>query len=390
MLTLTDYEQRSIRLPFDLANGHAYQEAFPFFEDALGNLKGIWQQATQANPNELEERLRLSFATLIGSRGLKRLNQSMICPTASNSIDIVAAYTAYCGTETLLVEPTFDNLALLFRRRGNRLWPISEDCLAEAISADALDVLFRDCPSVGALFIVNPNNPTGQTLDEASFRALCTGCERNGVTLIVDNSFRMFNRQLFDDYSVMLDSGVSFIAFEDTGKCWPTLDLKLSMMFASSEHLAGLGEFYRELYLGPSPFSVALFREIFEQTHQIGVARLVWDLVDERRMCLREVLQGSTLTPLTAHSWSPLPVEWIRIDQGGTCDVDVCAELARRGLGVLPGRHFFWNSVYTTPIDGFIRVSLLKPADEFANGVRVLRQCIASNTANIFKLPCDR
>jgi aspartate/methionine/tyrosine aminotransferase len=376
MTTLTDYEQLSMPLAFDLANGHAYQDVPHCYNDILGDLRNIWKAASDALPADIERELRLSFATLIGSAGLKALDQSMISPTASNSIDIVAACMAFEGAETLLVEPTFDNLSLLFMRRGAAVVPLAEDTLIDAIANHSLDSLFARRKSARSLFIVNPNNPTGQTLDEVSFRSLCEACAHNNITLIIDNSFRMFKREMFDDYAILMETGVDFIAFEDTGKCWPTLDLKLSMMFSSIKHLDTLQTIYRELYLAASPFSVALFTELFKRTHRAGIKNVVWDLVDHRRARLREVLRNSQWVPITSTSWSPLPVEWVSVERAGKIDLTICREMAREGLGILPGRHFFWSSVNTTPVKNFVRISLLKPTADFAGGLEILARCI--------------
>jgi aspartate/methionine/tyrosine aminotransferase len=372
MTTLTDYEQMSIPLAFDLANGHAYQDVAQ--GGVLGNLQNVWSLASKAAPGDIERDLRLSFAALIGSPALASLDQSMISPTASNSIDIIGACMASEGAETLLVEPTFDNLALLFARRGAKILPLAERTLMDGIGDGSLAAIFARRPSIRCLFIVNPNNPTGQTLDEAAFRSLCAICESYDITLIIDNSFRMFKRVLYDDYAILLESGVDFIAFEDTGKCWPTMDMKLSMMFSSPRHLSALQAIYRELYLAASPFSVMLFKQLFDDTRRSGIKSYVWDLVDQRRAQLREALQGGPWVPVTSGNWSPMPVEWVSVEKAGKMDLAVCNDMAREGLGILPGRHFFWSTVRTAPIENFVRISLLKPAADFAGGVQILRR----------------
>ena len=40
---------------------------------------------------------------------------------------------------------------------------------------------------------------------------------------------------LYDDVALLLRSGVSFIAFEDTGKSFPTLDAKASLIYSSPD-----------------------------------------------------------------------------------------------------------------------------------------------------------
>ena len=380
--TLTDYEQLSLPLSYDLANGHAYHEFGPNFGDVIGNLQNIWATGANTSVTDLERDFRLSFASLIGSKGLLNYEEVMISPTASNSIDIVGAYLARKNVETILLEPTFDNLALLFSRRGAAIRPMQEHLLVHALCSGSLDTLFDRYPTAGAIFVVNPNNPTGQTIDTKEFQLLCDTCAQRGLIMIIDNTFRLYNRAPFDDYAILHDSGVSFISIEDTGKTWPTQDLKLSMMVSSSDHVLGLGELYRELYLCPSLFALALFQQIFERTERSGLSASLWNLVDSRRKKLRQVLEGSNLLPQSSGRWSPLPVEWLKIDRLGRTDLDICHELSKLDLGVLPGRHFFWSTVRSAPATGYVRISLLKPDAEFEGGLKILaehaRRCMAS------------
>lgn len=372
--SLTDYEQASFLLPYDLANGHAYHELPCQLKQVVADLPSVWNAGSTTRPSELERALQVSFAALIGSQGLMSFDELLISPTASNSIDIIGAYMATMDAETALIEPTFDNLALLFRRRGAAVQALSEGTLTRALSELTLDAVINSMAKIQAIFIVNPNNPTGQTINEVKFRYLCEVCVRRNVILIIDNSFRLFNRAPFDDYAIMRSTGVSFIAFEDTGKCLPTQDLKLSMMISSANHAVRLRELYRELYLGPSPFAMVLFKELFERSRQEGLTNLLWDLVDLRRDRLRNALADTVLVPQTSDCWSPLPVEWIRISDPTKSDIDLCRELSQRGVGILPGRHFFWGSVLRAPVCEYVRVSLLKPARDFEGGLGILKE----------------
>lgn len=374
MCTLTDYEQMSIPLPYDLANGHAYHELSPFFRDVIDDLQGVWTSGRTTPPAELERALQTSFAQLVGSKGFADCKEVMISPTASNSIDIIGAYMAGLRVQTLLLEPTFDNLALLFSRRRAAIAPLPEAKLTSALQMGILDATLDLFPAAGAIFLVNPNNPTGQTINSAEFRYLAETCKRRNLILILDNSFRVFNRNLFDDYTILHETGVSFIGFEDTGKCWPTQDLKVSMMVCSDDHADALQELYRELYLGPSLFAVALFRQLFENTRRAGLSAVVWNTIDARRDQLRQILSGTSLIPQSSNRWSPLPVEWLKITSPGWNDVEVCRALSAYGVGILPGRNFFWNSVRDNPNTGYVRISLLKPSEEFEGGLRVLQQ----------------
>lgn len=80
-----------------------------------------------------------------------------IAPTASSSIDIVAAYMASEGVRVGLITPAFDNLNLMMRRRGVDVTPVPE---AEFLDLDRLrERVVRE--RVGCVFLVSPNIPTG-------------------------------------------------------------------------------------------------------------------------------------------------------------------------------------------------------------------------------------
>jgi len=186
--TLTDIEIRGLSASFSLADGHAYQDTGHHYQSIIDDLSSCWQRATQASVPEMEDNFKNSFATLIGSPTVASLSDFRICPTASNSIDIIGAFLAQSGLRTALIEPTFDNLALLLKRRGASVVSASDDGLMAAARAGSpADVLER--LDVAALFLVNPNNPTGRTLEGAELEALLAYCNRTGTKLIMDNSF---------------------------------------------------------------------------------------------------------------------------------------------------------------------------------------------------------
>ncbi|RMR29559.1 hypothetical protein ALP36_04166 [Pseudomonas syringae pv. coriandricola] len=232
MNTLTDVEWNAFALPANLADGHAYHDMHVAFMEIMKNLERIWSEADKITPPRMALDFKNSFSRLIKSPSLMPHTHYKICPSASNSIDLIAAFLHGKNIRAVLVEPTFDNLALLLQRRGVTVDSVSEDNLRHHL----VDGNFDSIPAIKtaeAVFIVSPNNPTGYTLSLQEFKTLVAYCKRTEKLLVVDNSFRFFNRQGYDDYQVLLESGVNFIAFEDTGKTWPTQDLKASLIIYS-------------------------------------------------------------------------------------------------------------------------------------------------------------
>ncbi|MFD9735815.1 aminotransferase class I/II-fold pyridoxal phosphate-dependent enzyme [Umezawaea sp. NPDC059074] len=359
--TLTDYEQIGFATSANLSDGHAYQDLSPGQSDVVARLAELWSTSEAMSVPESERLYLNRYAGLIGSAHLGSAAAHLVLPTASNSIDLVASYLALRGDRVLLTHPTFDNLALILRRRGVTPHPITEDRL----TGDLAPVL----AGADVLFLVTPNNPTGGHLERERFEQIVLTCQRLGVILVVDASFRLFQPQDWDTYQVLLDSGVSFIVFEDTGKVFPTQDMKASLLACSADHGAALRELYNEIYLCVSKFSLAVLGEFFDDARREGLDRSVRALVARRRARLRGALGDHVVDP--AAVGSRISVEWL--STGGRSDLRVTAELRERGLGVLPGRGFFWDrAAGDTAGTGNVRVSLMKPEAEFDRGLEIL------------------
>lgn len=310
--SLTDQEVLGFRRFADLSNGHAYHE----LPDALATLPDeiatLWREAAEQTPKEWEQRFIAAFCAMSGVRSIAHLPFCRPCPTASNSIELVAAMLRRRQLPTVLVEPTFDNLALLLHRREVALHAIDERLIFDDTAIDRLEQHLVSS-GAGALFIVSPSNPTGRCLTPGHFSEIAELCMRYEVVLVIDSSFRMYNRDLFDDVALLLRSGVSFIAFEDTGKSFPTLDTKASLIYASPDLANELEALYNEVYLCTSGISLLLLSRAFERTQQVGIDCVLWSLVDQRRMLLRAALAGSGLYAAPESLHSVIGLEWLTI-----------------------------------------------------------------------------
>lgn len=369
--TLTDYEQIGFRASVNLADGHAYQELGRGQKSIVGKLDEIWHDSLNLSIPASEELYLQRFARLIDSPGLLTAAGHSILPTASNSIDLVGAYLVARGSRVLLTHPTFDNLALLLRRRGVAPRPISE---SEILDGSALDAYLR---TSDVLFLVNPNNPTGMSLSRQDFVGVVEACLRHDVTVIIDASFRLFYAPTWDAYQTLQDAGASYIVFEDTGKVFPTQDMKASILACSSDHRAALSELYNEVYLCVSKFSLGVLGEFFDDAQRRGLDETVHALVAERRDLLRRAIGESVIDPVARES--RISVEWLSTSSTGLSDEGVVDVLYERGIGVLPGRGFFWNRAGEETSERNVRVSLMKPQAEFERGVEILAEYFAES-----------
>lgn len=124
---LTDFELIGLQGGYNLSDGHAYHDINESFPGFPSQLPEIWRDSEMTKVHIAEERFKTALAKLIGSETLEESCHYKISPTASNSIDLIAVYLATEAPRVLLVEPTFDNLALLLRRRGCTLQSIGDE-----------------------------------------------------------------------------------------------------------------------------------------------------------------------------------------------------------------------------------------------------------------------
>lgn len=87
----------------------------------------------------------------------------------------------------LVTAPAFAEYELALRAVGCTV--LRHPLRAEGgFSVDA-DILSHVAPGLDLLFLCNPNNPTGKTIDPSLLRRLAAACETNGTLLVVDECF---------------------------------------------------------------------------------------------------------------------------------------------------------------------------------------------------------
>ncbi len=376
--TLTDIENLGLRSKFNFADGHAYQD-LNSFEAILGQLPNLWEKASRIGVKEQERSYRHAFATLAASPAILDYPHFRICPTASNSIDVVAAWCRQHKLKVGLLEPTFDNLHLLLVRREVEVVPVPE----EGLHADIEDSI--GAAGIDALFLVNPNNPTGQVLSEEQFRKIISTCVVQNITLLLDNTFRFFVAQNYDQYQILLDSGVNFISIEDTGKVWPTLDMKASLVFYSKSVKKDVEVIYDEIYLCISPFSLAILEEFLITSAKLGLKKTIWDEVSKRRQMFRSTIAGSILQTEAISCDSLLSVEWVRIQGVFKSDLELAQFFQRKDLILLPGRNFYWSTKDHRQVMN-VRFSLLKGEKHFTHALESLKAGLDDINAGLYQV----
>jgi len=372
--TLTDFEEAGLHQHFCLADGHAYQDLHPSFLNIIQSLPQIWHKMASQSIPSTAQMFNSSFAKLINAPVLENFNCNFkICPTASNSIDIIGAVLHVLKYSVVMIEPAFDNLALLMKRRGVDLHSVKDVDLFNAAEENEIEYRLPHLKKYQALVLVHPNNPTGLTLSEKAFENIISFCKTHHIALIIDNCFRIYRRETYCDYKILIESSIPFITLEDTGKVWPTQDLKASLLYFSEHFKSVISEIYNEIYLCVSNFALGVLSAFFDVTAYTGIQETIWNIVDTRREALRNVIKHSVLSIAPHAINSKLPVEWLFCLQDNLDDIQICNELKSLNLAILPGRQFYWNSSQFPFHHKNIRVSLMKPETIFTSGLQILQ-----------------
>lgn len=370
--SLTEVEVEGLGYQYNFADGHAYHDVNEHYTAIIDDLQSYWQEGKNRSIPAMEKAFKNQFAELIDSPALQGNDHFSVCPTASNSIDIAAAWLRKENKRTALIEPAFDNLYLLLKRREVDVVSFDEHALkdpeklAEVINHGQID----------ALFLVNPNNPTGLEMSEAEFVYLVEQCKIHNITLLLDRTFRIYGNTQYDDYRILDEAQVDYVVIEDTGKTWPTQDMKISIMVYPKSVSATMRLLYEEVFLCSSNFALALLKQFVAVTAQVGVDATIKNEVRNRYASVKDALEGTPLQVVENPEKCLLPLCWIDISKTGYDDITFAGLLKQHEIAVLPGRYFYWDSKISHT--GHIRVSLMKPDREFYEGIAHLKMAINS------------
>lgn len=369
--SLTEHEVLGLSAKYNLADGHSYISAKKHFDPVLKALPEFWDSAMNMSVPEMERLFKNKFSSYFHLNGLASHDYFSVCPTASNSIDIVGAWARSHHYKVGLVEPTFDNLAQLLKRREVTLQAIPEPvfndivALGEFVKRKKLDVLF----------MVNPNNPTGGVLEAEAMSEIIEVCREHDVVLVLDTSFRFCRKNKMDEYALLIEKKLPFIILEDTGKQWPTLDTKASLLSYSQCLAKEVRCIYEELYLCSSNFSLGVINGFIDETQKKGGLAYIQSVVEKNRALAKSMLEGLVTIIEDAQAGSIMSVMWLDIECTGLTDLELIAFLADYEVAVLPGRYFYWNS-HDVAGHNRVRIALLKPDDVFGDSIARLKRAL--------------
>jgi aspartate/methionine/tyrosine aminotransferase len=363
---LTGYEIATLPQTYNLTDGHAFRRWFAAEEAIIDRSAQLFKNANRRRQGEIEREYLRDFARLARQTFDADALGYLMCFTASMAFEIVANYLRLNRLTLALIEPCFDNLADIFRRHHIPLRPVPDTLLEapEATFERALGSMDAD-----AICLVTPNNPTGMTLAEGNLRKLVKFCKEHRKLLILDNCFRAYlpRSLVYDQYQFVLEAGVDAVLIEDTGKTWPTSEIKAP--FFAVSRAGGLfdriNDIYTDFLLHVSPVGIRLMQEFIRLSEQDELAS-IYEVVRVNRQALYDNLAGTFLTPCERPFAS---VAWLRIDHPLSAQA-LKQALDGHGVYVLPGNHFFWHD--RRQGEQFIRVALARDADMFREAAGLL------------------
>ncbi|MCB4208805.1 aminotransferase class I/II-fold pyridoxal phosphate-dependent enzyme [Arthrobacter sp. UM1] len=367
---LTEFEYAAINCHVtNVADGHARQKQTRSQAAIIDDLPAVFRESERTPVDELEYRAHRAFFGMLGQTGYPAEHKDRIfaCYASSVAMEILARALATEVSSLALVHPTFDNIPDILKGMHINLVPFEEELLHGGERSRVEDLV----QSVGAVFITTPNNPTGRVLGEKRLRMLAEICAASDAVLCLDTSFRGFDpRAQYDHYSILENSGCRWAVVEDTGKLWPTLDLKVGWLVTSANLNLPVGKVYSDILLGVSPMILTLVRRFAEDGTAGGLVELQ-KFIAENREIVREGLRG--LDGVT-HEGDEVYGSVERVFMERRSSSDVWSELADSGVYVLPCHKFHW----ARPEEGdtSLRIALARDPENLALSVRRIREVL--------------
>ncbi|TVP58304.1 MAG: aminotransferase class I/II-fold pyridoxal phosphate-dependent enzyme [Halomonadaceae bacterium] len=358
---ITQHEIEALKTRFNLADAHTHQRQSPSQQAIVASLPALWYEAENTTQYQSEQHFIETFYRFHGQdTALERKEHIYLVYAASIAMHITATFLMQHRLRVGLIEPCFDNLHDLMKHMQVPMSPLGEELFMDP--ARVYDNLMQSALELDAITLVDPNNPTGFSLfanDAECFLEVVRFCCDYNKLLILDLCFASFiladGGKRCDVYQILEQSGVRFIAMEDTGKTWPLQDAKCATIMASRDLNEEIYNLVTSVLLNVSPFILKLVTRYVIDSAEDDFASLK-EVLNANRDCARQHLDGGLLRycePMVKSS-----VAWFEItDPKLTADA-LQAYLLRHQVYVLAGKYFYWHN----PSQGqrYIRIALAR------------------------------
>lgn len=360
--TNTEFERLALTAEINLSDGHARADLTPAQLQIVERTPSIFSQASRVRQDEAERQFALAFFQC--ARQTSALELSMHFSYSASIATIVAARVLKkLSADVFLIEPCFDNIVHLLSAEGLAPRPIPE----EALNSNDLACSLAEIPIGASLWIVAPNNPTGNILTRDRFEALLLLAKEMQWTLVFDFCFRFYAGQMYawDQYQSLSDAGVRFLSIEDTGKTWPVLDIKCSTLVSCDEFSDTCRRLNEEILLGVSPWQLLILKEFINDANGPNAPLAIRRATDDNRKIARRLLQSPKLRIASAFTENT-PFELFEL-LNGLSSRRLWGELCSFGVHILPAQNYFWSS--TNGESGVFRIPLSRPQKELETAV---------------------
>jgi aspartate/methionine/tyrosine aminotransferase len=370
---ITQHEISALKTRFNLADAHTHQDQSLTQRQIVDRLPELWYRAQGQSQYQSEQEFIQAFFTFHGQEhALNRRDEIYLVYAASVAMHITATYLRKRNMRVGLIEPCFDNLHDLLKHMEVPLTPLDESVFKSSVSV--YENLKVSAENVDAIFLVDPNNPTGTSMFSGgsdTFLEVARYCRDHGKMLILDFCFAAFFKvagvSRIDAYAILDDIGTQYIIMEDTGKTWPLQDTKCATIMSSQGINADLYSIVTSVLLNVSPFILNVVTQYIRDSSDDDFES-VRCVLEVNRAAARQHLHGgflSCLTPMVETS-----VAWFEILREGVSADDLQAYLMQYEVYVLPGKYFYWSR----PQAGqkYIRLALARKPEEFEEAVKTI------------------
>ncbi|MCF4997215.1 aminotransferase class I/II-fold pyridoxal phosphate-dependent enzyme [Pseudomonas syringae] len=370
---ITQHEISALKTRFNLADAHTHQDQSVTQRLIVNRLPELWYRAQGQSQYQSEQEFIHAFFTFHGQHhALQRHDEIYLVYAASIAMHITATYLRKRNMRVGLIEPCFDNLHDLLKHMEVPLTPLDEALFSS--SKEVYANLRTAAADVDAIFLVDPNNPTGSSMFAVgadTFVEVARYCKDHGKLLILDFCFAAFIKTAggsrFDAYGILDDIGTQYIIMEDTGKTWPLQDTKCATIMSSEDINADVYSLVTSVLLNVSPFILNVVTQYINDSRDDDFES-VRSVLDVNRKFARRHLQGSFL-----HYLEPkveTSVAWFEILRDDISADHLQEYLTRYDVYVLPGKYFYWSN----PQAGqkYIRLALARKPEEFQLAVQTI------------------
>ena len=371
---ITQHEIEALTRRHNLADAHTHQRQSPTQRLIVESLPELWYEAEGRLQRDLEQEFITAFFELQRQPAALQTGRALLAYASSISTIVAATFLMQRKMSVTLIEPCFDNLHDLLRNQQVPLNPIPESDLADV--GQIYDNLKKRV-TTDALFLVDPNNPTGFTLlteGRRAFEEVVRFCVDHKKLLMIDRCFAWFalmddRARWFDIYDLLEASGVTYIVIEDTGKAWPLQDAKCAILMTSRDIYPAIYDIQTSVLLNVSPFMLNMLTRYLRDSERDGFASVRKVLSTNRRELALAVADSRVRECEPRINAS---VSWLDISGLGVDSMDFHNKLLARDVYVLPGTYFFWNRRHLG--NRYVRVALAREPRMFRAAARQLAQ----------------